>query len=87
MVAHPGQAECQQLQVRHQQAERATAAAGDALGKGLKAELAFMQEYDRVTRNRTNAFLALCLLLTAVFSLYTQPEFMMQMANQVWACF
>lgn len=36
---------------------------------------------------KTAITLALCLLLTAVFSLYTQPEFMMQMANQVWACF
>ena len=45
----------------------ADTAAGDALGKGLKAELAFMQEYDRVTRNRTNAFLALCLLLLPLF--------------------
>lgn len=45
----------------------AGAAAGDALGNGLKAELAFMQEYDRVTRGRTNAFLALCLLLLPLF--------------------
>jgi hypothetical protein len=26
-------------------------------------------------------------VLTGVFFLYTQPDFMMQMANQVWACF
>jgi hypothetical protein len=25
--------------------------------------------------------------LAAVFELYTQPEFLMQLANQVWACF
>nr|WP_315463572.1 hypothetical protein [uncultured Rhodoferax sp.] len=31
--------------------------------------------------------LALCLCLTAVFSLYTQADFMVQMANQLWACF
>jgi len=31
--------------------------------------------------------LALCVLLTAVFSLYAQPDFMVQMANQLWACF
>lgn len=27
------------------------------------------------------------LALLLVFAMYTQPEFMMQMANQVWACF
>lgn len=27
------------------------------------------------------------LVLLLVFAMYTQPEFMMQMANQVWACF
>jgi hypothetical protein len=26
-------------------------------------------------------------VLTGVFFLYTQPDFMVQMANQVWACF
>jgi hypothetical protein len=26
-------------------------------------------------------------VLAAVFTLYTQPEFMMAMANQVWGCF
>ncbi len=31
--------------------------------------------------------LALCLLLTAIFSLYAQPDFMVQMANQLWSCF
>ncbi len=36
---------------------------------------------------KTAITLALCLLLTAVFSMYTQPDFMVQMANQVWACF
>lgn len=25
--------------------------------------------------------------LAAVFLMYTQPDFMVQMANQVWACF
>jgi hypothetical protein len=25
--------------------------------------------------------------LAAVFLLYTRPDFMVQMANQVWACF
>jgi hypothetical protein len=32
------------------------------------------------------AALALTVLL-AVFWLYLQPEFMLQMANQLWACF
>lgn len=26
-------------------------------------------------------------VLIGVFFLYTQPDFMVQMANQVWACF
>jgi hypothetical protein len=25
--------------------------------------------------------------LAAVFSLYTRPEFLMGLANQIWACF
>ncbi|MEY4268504.1 MAG: hypothetical protein RIS90_3039 [Pseudomonadota bacterium] len=32
------------------------------------------------------AGLALALLL-AVFSLYTRPEFLLTMANQLWSCF
>jgi hypothetical protein len=27
------------------------------------------------------------LVLAAVFLLYIQPDFMLQMANQMWACF
>ncbi|MDR7307832.1 hypothetical protein [Rhodoferax saidenbachensis] len=27
------------------------------------------------------------LALTGVFYLYTQPDFLVQLANQVWACF
>lgn len=26
-------------------------------------------------------------VLTGVFLLYTQPDFMVQMANQLWSCF
>lgn len=26
-------------------------------------------------------------LLLAIFTLYTRPEFMVNIANQVWACF
>ncbi len=29
---------------------------------------------------------ALCVLL-AVFSLYTRPDFLVTLANQIWACF
>ncbi|MFM2112067.1 MAG: hypothetical protein RLZZ271_727 [Pseudomonadota bacterium] len=36
---------------------------------------------------RRLAGLAMVMLLLGVFLMYTQPEFMMQMANQVWACF
>ena len=30
---------------------------------------------------------ALLVLLATVFALYTQPEFMVMQADQVWACF
>jgi hypothetical protein len=33
------------------------------------------------------AALAAALLLLGVGNLYTQPDFLVQMANQVWACF
>ncbi len=33
------------------------------------------------------AWVAPLLLLGAVFMLYAQPDFMVQMANQLWACF
>lgn len=36
---------------------------------------------------KTALGLAACLLLTGVFALYVQPDFVVQMANQVWACF
>ena len=36
---------------------------------------------------KTAITLAACLLLSAVFSLYTDADFMVQMANQVWGCF
>ena len=26
-------------------------------------------------------------VLAAVFTMYTQPDFMVQMADQIWACF
>ena len=28
-----------------------------------------------------------CAVLAGVFVMYTRPDFMVQMANQVWACF
>lgn len=36
--------------------------------------------------NWVGAGLALALLLT-VFSLYTRPDFLLTMANQLWSCF
>ena len=33
------------------------------------------------------AFALAALLLLAVFGLYTDPDFMILMADQVWACF
>ncbi|MEJ5126895.1 hypothetical protein WH367_12660 [Comamonas sp. MYb21] len=36
---------------------------------------------------RAAIWLLVAVLLTLVFMLYTQPEFMVQMADHVWACF
>ncbi len=38
-------------------------------------------------RHRVIAGIVAIALLAAVFLLYTRPDFMVQMANQVWACF
>lgn len=38
-------------------------------------------------RLRVIAGIVAIALLAAVFLLYTRPDFMVQMANQVWACF
>ena len=32
-------------------------------------------------------WLEVLLILLAVFALYTQPDFMVMLADQVWACF
>jgi hypothetical protein len=37
-------------------------------------------------RNIVGGLLAAA-VLAAVFLMYTQPDFMVQMANQLWACF
>lgn len=37
-------------------------------------------------RNILLATLALAVLM-AVFAMYTQPDFLVQMANQLWSCF
>ena len=45
---------------------------------------------DRSLRQRVLTGLSLALIalvLAAVFGLYTDPEFMLLMADQVWACF
>lgn len=36
---------------------------------------------------RAAIWLLVAVLLALVFMLYTQPEFMVQMADHVWACF
>ncbi len=36
---------------------------------------------------RISAWLAASAVLLAVFALYTQPDFLVVLANQVWACF
>lgn len=41
-----------------------------------------------MTLHKRLGIVALALaLLAGVFALYTRPDFMVQMANQVWACF
>jgi hypothetical protein len=37
--------------------------------------------------NRLLLWALITLVLVAVFFLYTQPDFLVQMANQIWACF
>ncbi len=39
------------------------------------------------TATRVLAYALALLALLAVFSLYLQPEFMVSLAQQVWACF
>ncbi len=36
---------------------------------------------------KTASWAGVTLALIAVFTLYTQPDFMVTLANQVWACF
>lgn len=38
-------------------------------------------------RGRLAIGAAVVALLAAVFLLYTRPDFMVQMANQLWSCF
>jgi hypothetical protein len=38
-------------------------------------------------RKRLFGTITISALLASVFFLYTQPEFMVQMANQLWSCF
>jgi hypothetical protein len=37
--------------------------------------------------NRLLLWTLVTLVLLAVFFLYTRPDFLVQLANQVWACF
>jgi hypothetical protein len=39
------------------------------------------------TLSRYWPYAAAVLALLAVFTLYTRPEFLVDLANQVWACF
>jgi hypothetical protein len=38
-------------------------------------------------KNKLLLFALATVVLAGVFLLYLQPDFMVQMANQVWACF
>ncbi len=42
---------------------------------------------DVTTRHRLVIWGAAIAALLGVFYLYTQPDFLVQLANQVWACF
>ena len=37
--------------------------------------------------HRAWAYIAALCVLLAVFSLYTRPDFLVPLANQIWACF
>lgn len=39
------------------------------------------------TRKRLAAAVLAAAVLGGVFLLYTQPDFMVQMSNQLWSCF
>jgi len=41
----------------------------------------------RTVYKRWMAFAAMLLVLLAVFALYLQPDFMLSLADQIWACF
>jgi len=41
----------------------------------------------RQRRTQTTALLVATAVLLGVFALYTQPDFLVVLANQVWACF
>jgi hypothetical protein len=36
---------------------------------------------------KTGLYVAAFCVLLAVFSLYTRPDFLVTLANQIWACF
>ena len=40
-----------------------------------------------MTRNKIIAWTGAVLALLGIFSLYLRPDFMVMLANQVWACF
>ena len=46
-----------------------------------------VREMQRQRLTRISAWLAACAVLLGVFALYTQPDFLVVLANQVWSCF
>jgi hypothetical protein len=38
-------------------------------------------------RQRAGVYVAALCVLLGVFSLYTRPDFLFTLANQIWACF
>jgi hypothetical protein len=46
-----------------------------------------MNTAKRPTLARAGLLAAAALACAGVFALYTQPEFLVELANQLWACF
>lgn len=46
-----------------------------------------MKHDDKLTGIKILAYGAAVCVLLAVFALYTRPDFLITLSNQVWACF
>ena len=46
-----------------------------------------MKQSDKATARKILLYAAAVCVLLAVFALYTRPDFLVTLADQVWACF